>query len=380
MRQAAQTRRGTIGAILFALINATALAGPAGSDAEFARAATATVERIEREDGFSGVILVARGDQVLLRKAAGFSDRERNVRNTSDTQFPILSITKQFTAAAIMLLVEDGTVALDDSITKYYPATPPAWKDITIKHLLTHSSGIGDRWATDANVVETLRYLRANGDVVSLVSADPLLFTPGSGFQYSNAGYMLLAGVIERASGENYRSFLRNDILAPLEMRNTGFDLRPPLTGYVRSSAGIVETAQVFDEPGGPAGAGSIYSTLDDMLLWSRAWDEGRILSSSSREAALADYGYNYGFGWRFSPKFGRKLVWHTGAFGPGGFASVFDRFPEEKLAFIVMANATGPTGSTATLVIEGKEITFPANAARKVIEEVERLYFGRAP
>jgi CubicO group peptidase (beta-lactamase class C family) len=370
---------GLIGAIFAALVAATAIAAAPGDDADFTRAATAAVERIERDDGFSGIILVARGDQVLVRKAAGFSDRERGIRNTTETQFPIESVTKQFTAAAVLLLAEGGKVNLDDPISKYYPTTPPAWKEITIKHLLTHSSGIGDRWFTDAYIDETVRYLRS-GDAVALAGSEPLLFRPGSGFQYSNVGYMLLAGVIERASGGSYRDFLRDRIFIPLGMRSTGFNLASPLKGYIRSPAGVLRNGRLFDEPGGPAGAGGIYSTVDDLLLWSHAWDEGKMLSSSSREAALTDYGYNYGFGWRFAPKFGRKLVWHTGNFGPAGFAAIFDRFPEEKLAFIVMTNATGSTGSTATLLIEGKKTTFPANAARKLVEEIERLYFGRPP
>ena len=112
------------------------------TDAEFTRAATAAVDRIEREDGFSGVILLARGDQVLLRKANGFADREHMVRNTPDTKFPLESVTKQFTATAIMLLVQEGKLALDDPISKYYAGSPVAWRNVTIKHLLTHSSGI----------------------------------------------------------------------------------------------------------------------------------------------------------------------------------------------------------------------------------------------
>ena len=150
------------GAILAALVIATAPAASPGDDAEFTRAATAAVERIERDNGFSGVILVARGDHVQLRKAVGFSDRERNIRNTTQTQFPIESVTKQFTAAAVMLLEEKRKVNLDDPVSKYYAATPPAWRDITIKHLLTHSSGIGDRWFTVAYFDETARHLRSN--------------------------------------------------------------------------------------------------------------------------------------------------------------------------------------------------------------------------
>jgi CubicO group peptidase (beta-lactamase class C family) len=203
------------------------------------------------------------------------------------------------------------------------------------------------------------------------------LFQPGLGFEYSNAGYVLLAGVIAHRSGVSYEKFLTERVFLPLGMTHTGFHLRLGLKGYIPSAHGGLKEARVIGEPTGPDGAGSIYSTVDDMLTWSRAWDEGKILSASSRTAALTDYGHNYGFGWRFAPKFGRNLMWHTGSYGPAGFASIIDRFPDERLAFIVLTNALSRTGSTATMVIEGKETTFPANAARKLLEAVEALYFG---
>ena len=153
----------------------TASATPAISDGGFAQAASGAVERIERDDGFSGVILVARGDHVLLRKAAGFADRERGIRNAPDTKFPLESVTKQFTATAIMLLVQEGKLALDDPISKYYPRSPAAWRNVTIKHILTHSSGIRDINGYDAE------HFQSYEDAIRFVSSAPLLFSPGAG-------------------------------------------------------------------------------------------------------------------------------------------------------------------------------------------------------
>ena len=361
-----------------------AYAAPAVTDAEFTRAAGAAVERIEREDGFSGVILVARGDHVLLRKAAGYSDRERNIRNTPSTKFPLESVTKQFTATAIMLLVQEGKVTLDDPISKYYLQSPAAWRNVTIKHLLTHSSGIEDYWVhrrENYDPDDAARRFKGRDDIYRAVQKDPLGFEPGTGFSYSNAGYSLLALAIERVSGIAYEDFLRQRIFIPLGMRNSGFGNIPTLKGYVRSYPGGEWRNGAFSGLAViAAGAGGIYSTVDDMLIWSLAQDSNRILSPASRTAMFADYGYNYGFGVRFSPKFGRKLIWHTGNDGPAGFAAIFDRFPEEQLTVIAMTNNTGVTGSTASLLIEGKMQTFPANAMRKAVEEVERLYFGRDP
>jgi CubicO group peptidase (beta-lactamase class C family) len=344
-----------------ALLASPAKAAPAAGDAAFVRASGEAVDRIAREDGFSGVILIARGDRVLLRRAAGLADRERNIPNTPETRFPLASVTKQFTAAAIMLLVEDGKISLADPISKYFPiskdfvASPPEWKDVTIKHLLTHSSGIGD------------------------TNSAALLFAPGTDYRYSNTGYWLLTGAIEKASGQSFGEFLRSRIFAKLGMDHTSNTPGPNdiIRGYSRSPDGQRQSGEPLD-PTNTAGDGSIISALDDMLAWSRSLDTDMVLSDSTRAAMFTDYGRGYGFGWRLSPKYGRSLLWHTGLLP--GFAAILDRFPEEQLTVVVMTNSTGPTGSTATLVIEGKETTFQANAARKLVEEVERLYFGRAP
>jgi len=348
---------------------------PANKDAEFTRAASAAVERIEREDGFSGVILVARGDHVLLRKAAGFADREESIPNTPETKFSLMSVTKQFTAAGIMLLVQDRMVSLNDPVSKYYPASPPTWNGVTIKHLLTHTSGIGDIGAND-----DLRF-RTYKDAIRVAAERPTVFAPGTAYSYNNAGYALLAAIIERISGQSYGDFLRTRIFTPLGMRNTGYGAIPGdiVRGYDRDIRGVWHRERPVNYEV-LAGEGGIYSTIDDMLVWSRALRGNQILSAASREAMFTDYGHSYGFGWRFAIEYGRKLVWHTGNFFQAGLASIFDRFPEDDLTVVAMTNNVGLTKSTATLTIEGKPTTFPANAMRKTVEEVERLYFGRAP
>jgi CubicO group peptidase (beta-lactamase class C family) len=211
---------------------------------------------------------------------------------------------------------------------------------------------------------------------------DPLGFPPGRGISYSNTGYALLTLVIEQLSGQSYGEFVHNRLFAPLGMHNTGFGGVLPVNGYSRKIAPT--TQQVEWQSTGPdnltvyGGAGGIYSTLDDMLIWSRAFFGGKVLSQASMTAMLTDYGFNYGLGWRFAPKFGRQLIWHTG--NGGGFASIFDRFPEDDLTLVLMTNNVSSIDSTATLLIEGKVTTLPANAARNLVERVERLYFGTPP
>jgi len=379
------SRRVVLGGAIAFVLAPRAIAAPAGPDAAFSAAAEEAVRTAERDDDFSGVILIARGDQVLLRAAAGFADRERKIRNAPKMKFPIESVTKQFTAAAIMLLVEDRKVSLDDPIAKYYPASPAAWNKVTIKHLLTHGSGMDDYWLRHPEAKDALEkgsLFHSYEELIRIALNDPLLLEPGTGHQYSNDGYALLTAVIERASGQKYGDFLRARIFEPLHMRHTGYGSIPGgvVRGYVRSASSEWMAGNDFDFITSTGGAGGIYSTLDDMLIWSRALEGNRVLSAASRTAMFTDYGFNYGFGWRLAPKFGRKLIWHTGGGGLEGFATIFDRFPEAQLTVVVMTNNTGPTEAMATLLIEGKMTTFPANAARKLVERVERLYFGGEP
>jgi D-alanyl-D-alanine carboxypeptidase len=359
-------------------------AAPAGGDAAFINAAAEAVTTAGREDGFSGVILVSRGDKVLLRAAAGLADREQGIRNTPETKFWLESVGKQFTATAIMLLVDERKLALSDPISKYYTASAAAWQDITIKHLLTHSSGIEDYWVAHPEARAALNsggLFNSPEQEVNLAAMDSLAFAPGTKFEYSNTGYALLGLVIERVSGLTYCDFMERRILVPLGMRNTGCGQLPNdiVQGYSRSPDGQWQRGPV-ENPALYGGAGSISSTVDDMLTWSRSWETGFILSPASRTAMLTNYGFDYGFGWRFASKFGRPLIWHTGNDGLY-HATIFDRFPEDRLTVVVMTNVATPVaGATATLGIEGKETTFPANAARKLLEEVEKLYFNRGP
>ena len=129
------------------------------------------------------------------------------------------------------------------------------------------------------------------------------------------------------------------------------------------------------------AGYGGIYSTVDDMLIWSQALEGDLVLTRPSRDAMFYDYGFNYGFGWRFQTKYGHKLIWHTGNAGPrGGFAAIFDRFPEDHLTVVVLTNNPILIDYQATMVVGGQSLTFQGNAARKVNDRVEELYFGREP
>jgi D-alanyl-D-alanine carboxypeptidase len=348
-------------------------ADPVGGDAAFKHLADAATVSVANTDGFSGVILVAHGNKVLLREAEGFADRTRSIRNLVNTHFPLESITKQFTAAAILLLVEKGKISLDDPIRKYYAPLPPAWTNITLKQLLTHSAGIVDGRGGFDNYRE----------FIDRSMAVPLAFPPGTNMLYSNIGYGLLAAVIERVTGKSYGAFIKARIFTPLHMISSGYGALPAnsANGYIHNVDDPVWHEGAGAHMEAMAGFGGLYTTVDDMLIWVNALNGNTLLSPSSRAAMFTDYGHNYGFGWRFANKFGQKLLWHTGADPNAGYASIEDEFPNENLIVIVLTNNTGLTKSHATLTIEGKPATFPANAARELVEEIENLYFtGGAP
>ena len=352
-------------------------ADPVGGDAVFKRLAEATTLRLANTDGFSRVIVVAHGDKILLRKAEGFADREQGIRNLVGTRFPLESITKQFTAAAILLLVEDGKISLDDPISKYYAPLPAAWTKITLKQLLSHSAGIVDCLPCERDGFDNYR------EFIDRSVATQLAFSPGTDFLYSNAGYGLLADVIERVTGRRYGTFIKERIFTPLHMIHSGYGALPTNSakGYIHNVGDPVWHDGAGAHLEAHAGFGALYSTLDDMLIWVRALNGNTLLSQSSRAAMFTDYGHNYGFGWRFADKFGQKLLWHTGADFSAGYATIEDEFPDDNLVVIVLSNNTGLTKSHATLTIEGKPVTFPANAARELVEEVEGLYFeGKKP
>jgi CubicO group peptidase (beta-lactamase class C family) len=352
--------------VIAALAASAVVASPVRGDEAFLRDANDAADRVAREDGFSGVVLVARGDHVLVRKAEGFADRARQIAITPETKFRIESISKQFAATAILLLVQDGKLSLSDSIAKYVPLAPHAWNRITIEQLLTHSAGIH---SCDCG---------SQADFIRAAEAAPLDFAPGTDFRYSNAGYALLGAVVARVSGRSYPDFMRSRIFAPLGMRRSRFGWGSNVKGYVRSVSSSREEWKDGqpENPESQIGFGGIYSTVDDILIWERALRGDRLLSAASRKAMFTDYGHNYGFGWRFASKLGHAMVWHTGANPDAGFASIVDTFPADGLTVVALTNNTGLTNSSATLTIAGKTATFPAIAARKLVDEIESLYF----
>ena len=289
---------------------------------------------------FSGTVLVAKNGKPLFQKAYGLANREWNIPNTLGTKIRIGSLTKEFTAAAILQLQEAGKLSVDDPVSKYYPDAPAAWKDITVKHLLTHSSGIPDYTDIPHIFENQIRLDRTPEEIVKLTQDKPLLFEPGSRFSYDNSGYVLLGYIIEKVSGEHYADYIQRHIFDPLGMKSSGYDLSETVipnraTGYDRVKGKIVNSAYISMTE--PFSAGSLYSTVGDMLIWDQALYARKLLAPASFDAMFKDYGHHYGFGLFIDDQFGRPRIWHSG--GINGFVTVFYRYPKDRLTVIVFSN-----------------------------------------
>lgn len=315
---------------------------------------------------FSGVVLVADRGASIYTRAVGFRNAATEAPMRTDAIFELASVSKQFTAMAVMLLAEDGRLRYDDPLERYVPGLP--YPDITIRQLLHHTSGLPDyrplleaHWdkRTVAGNVEIIEHL--------IRHAPPRRFAPGERYEYSNTGYVMLGSVIEAASGESYRTFLRRRIFGPLGMRDS--DVRRPADweaeprfalGYIYSErdrrylrAVDIPAASYTIWTGGRVGPGRISSTAADLLTWDRAlYTEALVPRAALEEAflpaTLADGTRSrYGFGWGLSADstLGR-VVHHTG--GNPGYVTVIRRFIESDLTIIILCNTTRSETVTA--------------------------------
>lgn len=297
--------------------------------------------------------------------AYGFANLEWNVPATTETVFEIGSVTKQFTAACILLLAENGKLSLDDPISRYLKKTPDNWRDITIRQLLTHTSGIKNYTGLDG--FELSRHLTQD-QFIAKIGEQPLVFPPGEKFSYCNTGYNLLGYIIENVSGEKYWDFLTGKILRPLGMTTTtnrepSRILKFRAAGYDRDKTNAlvnrdVDYTDLFS-------AGEIVSTAGDLMKWDAALDTEKILKNSSKQQMWTSGKLNnghatgYGFGWFLGELDGHKIISHPGS--TSGFAAANLRFPDDGLTIVVLCNS-GEDGLADKLAREVAEIYFAAN------------------
>lgn len=320
--------------------------GQSGQDmAAVVTSARAYLSDLARRRQFAGAVLVAEHGRVLLRAGYGWADAARRVPDTTGTRFRIASLTKQFTAMAILRLRDEGRLNVTDRLCRFLASCPPAWRQVTLAELLTHSSGIPD-YETLPGFGQLSRQHVAPARLAALVAAKPLLFPPGSRWSYSNTGYVLLGMVIERVSGQSYASFLGQHVLAPLGMRNTGYDTsRTSVPGHATGYADAYQAAPYIDMSV-PYAAGALYSTVGDLARWDDALltgSPGIVRPGTLREMfhpwVAVSPGYpdegSYGYGW-FIDLRGAEYD-HDGEIS--GFVSGNAIFPRADTEIIVLSN-----------------------------------------
>jgi CubicO group peptidase (beta-lactamase class C family) len=299
------------------------------------------LERVERGD-FSGSVLAAKQSRVVFARSYGLANREHNVPNTPQTRFRIGSITKTFTAAAILRLEEEGKLTINDPVCQHIEDCPAAWQSITVHHLLSHTSGIFNftndpayprTWMIPSRPLETIVRFRDR----------PLEFEPGKKFRYSNSGYVVLAAVVEKASGESYESYVSRNIFRPAGMKDSGHDSHAEVvphraSGYWLQFGRVVNAA--YHDMTIPLGGGNLYSTVEDLFRWDQALYTDSVLTAASRRKMFRRVKDSYGYGWRVEDHLGRRRFGHGGAIN--GFTSVYFRYPAERAAVIVLSNHSG--------------------------------------
>lgn len=336
-----------------------------------------------RVSQFSGSVLVAREGQVVFRRGYGLANREWGVPNTPETKFRLGSITKQFTAMAVLILQEQGKLKVEAPIKTYLADCPESWDAITIRHLLTHTSGIPN-FTGFPDYQKTMREPSPPLKTIARFRDKPLEFAPGTKFAYSNSGYVLLGALIEKVSGKSYEAVLRESILEPLGMADTGYDhtetvLEKRASGYEADGDRIVN-ADYLDMTI-PHAAGALYSTVDDLFKWDRALAAGKLVSADSYKALFTPFQGGYAYGWVVAERFGRKTIGHGG--GINGFVTAIDRFPDDQACVIVLCNATRNNPGTIVrdlaAILFGESYELPRKREEiAVAEDVLRRYAGR--
>ena len=353
-------------------------------------------------DSFGGSILVAHKDEIILSRGYGMANIEHQIPNTPQTKFRLGSITKQFTATAILQLQEQGLLDVNKSVATYLPKYPNG-KRITVHNLLNHTAGIpnytglpiftknkrletslDDLIAWFKNKPLKFRNLNPNEEITAkkylLVQIQNLVDNllrrkpPGDNFNYSNSGYVVLTKIIETLSKQSYEDYLQQYIFQPLGMTNSGYDhsetiLLNRASGYISGREGYQNAD--FIDMSTPSGAGGLYSTVEDLLKWSRSLDTEQVLNKSSKDAMFApkvkmnlepDKDSYYGYGWEIDTCCNKQRISHRG--GIDGFATAIDRYPEEGVTIIVLSNfinsAIGKTRDDLNHIFWGESYELP--------------------
>ena len=333
------------------------------------------------------VILVAKKGKVIFEKAFGTANLELNVPMKTEMIFRIGSMTKQYTAIAILQLLEQGKISLEDSIQKFIRDFPPKGYTITIENLLTHTSGIIGYDVLDFKIPNTIRIDFDTKQIIDSLAKRPLEFAPSSRYNYSNSNYLLLGYIIEQVSGKTYEDYLRENIFNPVGLSNTFYEsptsvIRNRASGYAMEgadfqNAGFISMSQVFS-------AGALLSNVGDLFQWHQALYSYKLVKKETLERAFTPFRLSdgtlseYGYGWFIKDWKGKKSIGHGGAID--GFRSMEVYFPEEDIYVTMLFNSDNNsflnlTENVADLTI-GKA-QFKQGRNLKLSEQILNRYVG---
>lgn len=288
----------------------------------------------EQKKNFNGAVLITQNDKILHKKAYGLSDFDKKIPNTSKTQFRIGSITKQFTAALILILESEGLLKTDDFINKYLLDYPNGHQ-IRISDLIHHTSGIPN-FIFFEDYPKFMNQRHTTNKMMARFKDLPLEFEPSKKYNYSNSGYFLLGVIIEKVTGVSFEDALNKYIFSKLNLKNTGInnDLSTIAMGHIKTWNGLEKAPSI--DLSVPFSAGAMYSTIDDLYKWNKQIN-GNFLEEKQKNKRLKPNLEHYGFGVWIDESLGQKRIWHTG--GINGFRAVMSYYPATKTNIIVLCN-----------------------------------------
>jgi CubicO group peptidase (beta-lactamase class C family) len=289
---------------------------------------------------FSGSVLIARKGEILLKKGYGQANVEWSQPNTPETVFRIASLTKGFTALAILKFEELGLLSLKDPLSKYIPDFPRG-NEVTIQHLLTHTSGIRD-YTANSDFPSLMGNPVNLNTLIVRIKAQPYDFTPGNEFHYNNSGYLLLGYILEKISGKSYATVLDEQILKPLGLTQTAYDenqitIRNRASGYVYTKGDLYNAPHL--EMSNVYAAGGMRSTVEDLYTYSQALNSPKLLKLENWNRLFTPVRENYALGWVVNTLGNQKAIYHTGSLP--GYSSILVKFPEEDITIILLSNLT---------------------------------------
>lgn len=331
--------RGAAAAALSLLVLLPAATGVRAQDSTAAARLHTIAQSYATRGQFSGSVLVARGEQVLLDRGYGLASQEWQVPNTPTTRHLLASVSKQFTAAAVLRLVDQRKLRLDDPVAQHLPELPAAWRGITVRQILAHTSGIANH--TDGEALERIRHRTMTPQALLAQFRDaPLDFQPGSDWRYSNSGYILAGLLVEALSGQAFGEFVKAELLTPLGMADTALaqsgTVVPRLASGYTQAGSTLRTATHLDLSV-PWAAGGLYGTTQDLLKWHTGLYGGRVLSPASLQAMTTPVQKNYGLGLGVQTRDGRLRYSHSG--GISGFSTFLLYEPAQRLTVVVLSN-----------------------------------------